>query len=180
MRKLSPILAGLLALAAAACQSTKPLPHPESFEPTRYLGKWYEIGRLPVFYQPDNTLAQAEYGPSDNPGQVTVFNQSFDQAGRPLKSIRGTATLAEGPPPGRFTVRFPGIPSFVAAFSGPNYYVIHVDDDYRTAVVGVPSRGALWILSRDPNLPESKRAALIAIAREAGFDTDRLILAKWP
>lgn len=178
--KIVSFLTGLLALAFSACQSTKPLPHPQSFEPNRYLGSWYEIGRLPVFYQPDHTLARAEYGPGGKPGEVSVFNQSFDRAGKPLKSIRGTATLEDGPPPGRFTVRFPGVPSLVAAFSGPNYHVIHVDKEYRTAVVGIPSRKALWILSRDPRLPEAKRAALIAIAREAGFDTDRLILSTWP
>jgi apolipoprotein D and lipocalin family protein len=168
------------ALVFCGCQSHPPLPRPAGFEATRYLGEWYEVARLPVFYQPDGTLAKATYGPGGKPSEVTVFNESFDQAGRPLKSIRGTATMEKNPPPGRFTVKFPGIPSLVAAFSGPNYHVLHVDKNYRTAVVGVPSRKALWILSRDRHLPEKELAGLVKLAADAGFDTENLLVARWP
>lgn len=174
------LLSALIALVFAACQSRPPLPRPAQFEASRYLGEWYEVARLPVFYQPDGTLAKATYGPGAKPGEVSVFNQSFDSNGQPLKSIRGTANLEKSPPPGRFTVKFPGIPSLVAAFSGPNYHVLHVDKNYRTAVVGIPSRKALWILSREPRLPEGKLDELIAVAKAAGFDTERLLIARWP
>ena len=179
MKAISP-LSALLVLVFAACQNRPPLPQPAQFEASRYLGEWYEVARLPVFYQPDKTLAKATYGPGAKPGEVTVFNESFDQAGQPLKSIRGTAIMENSPPPGRFTVKFPGIPALVAAFSGPNYHVLHVDKNYRTAVVGIPSRKALWILSRDPRLPKGKLEELIAVAKSAGFDTERLLIARWP
>lgn len=169
-----------LAVIFTACQSHPPLPSPASFEASRYLGEWHEVARLPVFYQPDGTLAKATYGPGAKPGEVTVFNQSFGANGQPLKSIRGTATLEKSPPPGRFTVKFPGIPGFLAAFSGPNYHVMEVDKDYRTAVVGIPSRKALWILSREPRLPKGELDKLIALAKSAGFDTERLLVARWP
>lgn len=169
-----------LALLVAACKSRPPLPQPAQFDSGRYLGEWYEIARLPVFYQPDNSLARATYSPGTRPGEVSVYNRSFDPAGRPLKSIRGTATLEKQPPPGRFTVKFPGVLSIVAAFSGPNYHVMHVDKDYRTALVGIPSRRALWILSRQNHLPAGELKRLIDLASAAGFDTDRLIIARWP
>jgi apolipoprotein D and lipocalin family protein len=170
----------VLALLVSACQTHQPLPRPTQFDAKRYLGEWYEVARLPVFYQPDGTLAKATYGPGENAGQITVFNESFDLDGRPLKSIRGTATMEKDPPPGRFKVKFPGIPALVAAFSGPNYHVIQVDDDYRTAVVGVPSRKALWILSRDRHLTKAELEKRIAFAKSAGFETDKLLIARWP
>ena len=166
--------------ALSSCVHSQPLPAVERFEPARYLGSWYEVARLPVFYQPDNTLAKATYGATDKPGRVTVFNESFDQQGKPLKNIRGFADLAPGAPLGRFTVRFPGMPSLVAALTGPNYYVIHVDADYQHAIVGIPSRKCLWILSRKAPIPPQDLEALIAKAKEAGFKTDKLIIAPWP
>lgn len=169
-----------LALFLVSCQSRQPLPRPAEFDAARYLGEWHEVARLPVFYQPDETLAKATYGAGPKPGEVTVFNQSFDRNGQPLKSIRGTATQEKEPPPGRFKVKFPGIPSLVAAFSGPNYHVLYVDKNYRTAVVGVPSRKALWILSREAHLPKAELDELIAFAKSAGFDTEKLIIAPWP
>lgn len=178
--KLFALGSAALAFVATACQNRPPLPHPSNFKADHYLGEWYEIARLPVFYQPDNTLAKATYSPGEKRGEVAVLNQSFDASGRPLKSIRGTATLEAAPPPGRFTVRFPGFPSLVAAFSGPNYHVLHVDTDYRSAVVGIPSRKALWILSRERHLSGAELERLVALAREAGFDTGRLLIARWP
>lgn len=166
--------------ALSCCTHAQPLPSVARFEPARYLGSWYEVARLPVFYQPDNTMAKATYGATDKPGRVSVFNESFDLQGKPLKNIRGVADLAPGAPPGRFTVRFPGVPSLVAALTGPNYYVIHVDADYQHAIVGLPSRKCLWILSRQAPIPQKDLEALIAKAKEAGFATDKLIIAPWP
>ncbi|MFM7182579.1 MAG: lipocalin family protein [Verrucomicrobiales bacterium] len=179
---MKPFAPFALAFAAvfSACQSHPPLPRPSQFDAPRYLGEWYEVARLPVFYQPDGTLAKATYSPGGKPGSVTVFNESFDTTGRPLNSIRGTAVLEKSPPKGRFTVKFPGVPAIVAAFSGPNYHVIYVDKDYRTAVVGVPSRKALWVLSREKHLPKSKLQELILLAKSAGFDTEKLLIADWP
>jgi apolipoprotein D and lipocalin family protein len=162
------------------CRKSPPLPAPSEFVPERYLGTWYEVARLPVFYQPDDTMAQATYGATPIPGRITVFNRSFDRDANPLKSISGYAELAPGDPPGRLTVRFPGVPSLVATFTGPNYYVIYVDREYRHAIVGIPSRKALWILSRQAPIPRTELDDLIGRAAAAGFDTERLIIAPWP
>lgn len=170
---------GLFAILLSACAHRAPLPQPSGFEPARYLGKWHEVARQPVFYQPDNTMATAEYGATATPGMISVFNQSYDRDGKPLKSINGSAVLAESPPPGRFTVSFDKVPKIFTSIGGPNYHVIHVDPDYRHAVVGVPSRKALWILSRDVPIAPQKLAELTAIAKQAGFDTSKLIVAPW-
>jgi apolipoprotein D and lipocalin family protein len=87
--------------------------------------------------------------------------------------------MAKSPPAGRFTVSFDGIPKIFTSIGGPNYHVIHVDSDYRHAVVGIPSRKALWILSRSVPVAPEKLAELTAIARDAGFDTSKLIVAPW-
>lgn len=54
--------------------------------------------------------------------------------------------------------------------------ILHVDPDYREALVGNPARDALWLLSRDALAPERVRA-LQQIALERGFDIERL---RWP
>ncbi len=178
-----PAVLGLVLVTglSAGCRAPgPPLPAPAAFVPDRYLGTWYEVARLPVFYQPDDTLAQATYGPTAVAGRISVVNRSFDRQATPLKSISGCADLAPGDPPGRFTVRLRGIPSLVARFTGPNYHVIHVDAGYRHAIVGLPSRKALWILSRHVPIPRAELDGLIARAKAAGFDTERLLVAPWP
>ncbi len=59
-----------------------------------------------------------------------------------LKRIDGEARVVG---PGRLEVRFDTVP-----FLSAPYWVLWVSEDYRSAVVGVPSGRAGWILHRDP------------------------------
>jgi apolipoprotein D and lipocalin family protein len=56
-----------------------------------------------------------------------------------------------------------------------DYWILFVDERYRTAIVGSPDRKYLWILSRTPSLPAWERENLLAKARQQGYDTNRLI-----
>lgn len=151
-----------------------PLPHPKTFEPARYLGKWFEAARLPMAIQPNDTLATAEYSAGEGEGVVRVKNTAYDTDGNVVATIEGQARLAPGDPPGRLIVGFgPFLPE------APNYHVLHVDPDYRHAVVGVPDRKSLWILVRKVPVAKAKLDELIAIARKAGFDTSKLLIAPW-
>ena len=108
----------------------KELPFVVDFEPARYLGKWYEVARLPVFIQPAGTLAVAEYSAAREEGKVIVKNTAYNAEGKVLATVEGEASIAAGAPPGRLLVRFgPAKPA------GPNYFVMHVDKDYQYTVV---------------------------------------------
>jgi apolipoprotein D and lipocalin family protein len=182
MKTVTTILLHLLLAALATsgmAEDTKgaaaqALPWVQDFQPARYFGKWYEVARLPTPIQPVDTLAIAEYSAGEKAGQVIVKNSAFDKTGRKLSDIQGQAKLAEGNPPGRLLVAFgPAFPP------SQNYHVLHVDKDYRYAVVGVPDRKSLWILARE--VPISKEAfdSLRGIAQKAGFDVSKLIVAPW-
>ena len=164
----------MTASATAEDKAREPLPFVQDFKPEKYLGKWYEAARLPTQVQPAGTLAVAEYTAGKEAGQVAVKNTSFDKAGKKIADIQGHAKLAEGNPPGRLLVSFgPVMPET------PNYYVMHVDADYRFAVVGVPDRKSLWILAREVPIAEETLKALQGIAKKAGFDVDKMLIAPW-
>jgi lipocalin len=105
---------------------------------------------------------------------VTVKNTAIDKTGKKLADIAGQARIADGGPPGRLLVSFgPVLPET------PNYDVIHVDEQYRYAVVGVPDRKSLWILAREVPIAEATLNSLREIARKAGFDVTKLLIAPW-
>ncbi|WP_052574056.1 lipocalin family protein [Haloferula sp. BvORR071] len=164
----------LFGTAAGEDKAPEPLPSLKEFKPEKYLGKWYEVARLPMLFQPSGTLAVAEYGAGKEPGQVTVKNTAYDKAGKKVVDITGEAKLAEGDPPGRLVVSFGPIKA-----KAPNYYVMHVDEGYRYAVVGVPDRKSLWILAREVPIGEETLKSLQDIARKAGFDVSKLLIAPW-
>jgi apolipoprotein D and lipocalin family protein len=61
-----------------------------------------------------------------------------------------------------------------------NYWIIDLDPDYRTSVVGTPDRRFLWILSRTPQLDDATYQRLVERARQLGFSVSDLIPAKRP
>lgn len=175
------IVAMLACSPFVAAQDSKPdrdaadksLPFPEKFDPTRYLGKWYEVARMPTPAQPADTLATAEYSAGEKEGEVIVKNSAYTSQGKLIAAIEGKAQRLPNDPP-RLAVSFgPIVPK------EPNYFVIHVDQEYQHAVVGTPDRKSLWILARKVPVPAETKASLLTIAKQAGFDTQKLIFGIW-
>ena len=134
-----------------------------SFDPARYAGRWYEIARFPVPFQEGCTDTVAEYSLRAD-GSLGVVNACL-RDGR-LRRIEGEARVVG---PGRLQVRFDGLP-----FASP-YWVLWVAEDYRTAVVGVPSGRAGWVLHRDPTMPPDRMRAAREVLDFNGYDVDRLV-----
>ena len=57
-----------------------------------------------------------------------------------------------------------------------DYWIIGLAPAYSWAVVGDPGRDYLWILARAPHLDDDSMAAARAVARDNGFEVDRLML----
>jgi apolipoprotein D and lipocalin family protein len=55
--------------------------------------------------------------------------------------------------------------------------VIELDPDYRWVMVGEPQRKYLWVLARDPLVPQDALESMLGRAREAGFPVDRIKLS---
>jgi len=138
----------------------------------RYSGIWYEIARFPVPFQEGCVATTAEYGVID-PGTISVLNTCRDESlAGPLKQIEGRAVVTG---PGRLEVSFDSVP-----FVNSPYWVLWVDQDYRTAVVGTPSGRAGWILNRDPQIPADRLEAAKRILEFNGYDLAALEMTPQP
>ncbi len=177
-------LAGMTAIyivlsACSGVESTAPLPTASSVDLARYAGTWYEIARLPMWFQRHCVDSKAIYT-SRSDGAVGVHNECVTDTGG-LDQIEGVATVVYPKTNARLTVVFD---NFFARLFGSsregNYWILDLDPDYRTSVVGTPDRRFLWILSRTPQLDEATYRRLVERARQLGFSVSDLILAKRP
>ncbi|MDM5270916.1 lipocalin family protein [Sulfurovum sp. zt1-1] len=136
------------------------------FKLERYLGTWYEIARLDHSFERGLEKITATYTMRED-GGVKVINRGFDTQNRRWKEAEGKAYFVENPDTGFLKV------SFFGPFYGA-YIVMDTDYESYTMISG-PDHSYLWILSRTPYLDTEIQSHLIAKAKEAGFNTDKLI-----
>jgi len=178
LARLRHAVLGLLGLGLVASSSAKsPVEPPTTaivVDLNRYAGRWFEIARLPLFFQKANEAAIAEYG-SNPDGTVSVHNIAVRPDGT-QHDIRGYATVLNPPENTKLAVRFstwfgPLIPVPKAG----NYWILYVDELYQEAIVGTPDRKNLWLLARTSPISDERYTALVAQAEQLGFDVSRLI-----
>ena len=145
-----------------------------SLDLRRYLGTWYEIARLPMrFEPPDYTDVSATYS-LDADGSVRVQNRAYDGDGALQESI-GQARPVDKGDASRLEVTF--LPEGLRwiPFTRGDYWVLRIDPDYRTALVGSPDYDYLWLLHREPSLDAATRDDYLATAGALGYRLDELI-----
>jgi apolipoprotein D and lipocalin family protein len=134
----------------------------------RYKGLWYEIARLPNRFERKLKCASATYSLRDD-GKITVINKG-NYISNPEKSnsAKGLAWIPDKKSPAKLKVQF------FWPFSG-DYWIMHLDKDYRYVLVGEPSFKYLWILAREKKMDEKTYQMLLKIAVENGYDVKTII-----
>ncbi|MBK3869053.1 lipocalin [Pseudomonas stutzeri] len=140
----------------------------------RYQGTWYELARLPMFFQRNCVRSEAHYRLQAD-GSVAVTNRCQTEDGD-WQEAKGEAVPQEAGRTDRLWVRFDNW--FSRLFPGltrGHYWVLYLDEGYNTALVGSPDRKYLWLLARDTEVDQATRDRLLGEAERRGYDTDELL-----
>jgi apolipoprotein D and lipocalin family protein len=163
--------------ACAGVVSNGDLSTVASVDLSRYAGTWYEIARLPMWFQRHCVDSKAIYS-SRPDGLVGVHNECVTKSGG-VEQADGVATVVDPKTNARFAVAFDNW--FARLFGSSregNYWILDLDPEYRIAMVGTPDRRYLWILSRTPQLEDSTYQRLVERARQLGYPVSDLIKAR--
>jgi apolipoprotein D and lipocalin family protein len=172
----------ILCLMLGACgglDSRGELTTVTSVDLSRYAGTWYEIARLPMWFQRHCVDSKAIYS-SRPDGAILVHNECVTNTGE-VEQAEGVATVVDAKTNARLTVIFDNW--FARLFGSSregNYWILDLDPEYRTAMVGTPDRRYLWILSRTPQFDEAMYRRLVERAQQLGYPVSDLIRARHP
>ena len=146
-----------------------PLEVVKNVELDKYIGKWYEIARLPNSFQKDCFCSTAEYSILDNETIKVINRCNKDSINGEPDDVEGKAFVVPNSNNAKLKVQF------FWPFRG-DYWIIDLDEtEYSYAVVGHPSREYLCILARMPRIEQDLYDSLLIKIQQKGFDTSKIL-----
>ncbi|XP_042315576.1 apolipoprotein D isoform X2 [Sceloporus undulatus] len=146
-------------------------PVQEVFDIHKYVGKWYEIEKLPSNFEKGNCI-QANYSLREN-GKVKVVNKEVHMDGT-INEIEGEAFQGDHQEPAKLHVKFnwymPAAPYWVISTDYENYALVYSC----TSFLRLFHVDYAWIMSRTPELHPETVDHLKSILQSYEIDTARM------
>lgn len=149
-----------------------PLKTPKKVNIQKYMGPWYVIASIPTVLEQKAHNASERYTWNVKHQCIDIdFTYNKDHFEGDLVQIKQRAFVqnsksnAEWKTQAYHTLKLP-------------YVIMELAHDYSYAVVGVPNREHVWILSRESSMDEDLYNSLKGKIRTQGFDTS--LLNKFP
>jgi len=164
------MVAGVAALATACSSTASERPAPELADHVdlpRFMGRWYVLAHTPTRLDQEPYNATETYtleADGDIETAYEFFDGSFDGDYAdfyPTGHVYNAETNAEW----RMT--------FFWVFAQP-YLILYVDPNYQYTVIGHPNREMMWIMARQPQIPDAQYEALEQVLRDRDYDLEKL------
>jgi apolipoprotein D and lipocalin family protein len=138
----------------------------------RYAGTWYEIARIPNRFQNQCVRnVTATYKLRDD-GVIDVINRCVEGDGS-IDEAEGIAQVIDDSTFAKLEVSFVSFLG-IRPFWG-DYWIIGLEENYKYAIVGDPSRKYGWILSRTKQMTDKDLETCYKILRKQGYNPDNFI-----
>ena len=168
---------GASSILTLAHAQTEPLQAVEKIELNKYLGTWHEVVRKPLYFQRKcDSNVIANYSLNKN-GNIKVDNSCYTKDGK-FKQTIGEAFVQNAPSNSKLKVSFlPKIIRWLPVGRG-DYWVLKIDENYETVLVGEPDKKYMWILSRSQQPQPEVVQEYLNYAESIGYDLSDVIKTK--
>jgi apolipoprotein D and lipocalin family protein len=167
MTAIAVITFGTATYSAAAPSVQPPIQSVAMVDQSRWMGRWYQIARLPNRFQKGCTGAYTDFSLRDD-GQINVINSCRNEKDGSLRQEKGHAWVIEPTSNARIKV------SFFWPFRS-EFWVIGLGKEYEYTVVASPNRKYLWIMSRTPTMSDDLYADIVKEIERQGFDINKIL-----
>lgn len=153
---------------------TTPVTPVPAVDLNRYLGLWYEIFRLPLKWVDGEASDITAFYTLREDGKIDVDNRCLDEERKPSQAL-GVARVVDDSN-AKLKVNFlPALIRWLPVGDG-DYWILKLDPEYRYSLVGDPERHYLWLLAREPHVPDEVRNEYLNYARLLGYNLSNLII----
>ena len=145
-----------------------PQPTVSKVEIPKFMGRWYVIANIPTVFEKGAFNATETYNWNAKEERIDVdFRFNKDSFEGPEKSYPQKAWIYDQESKSEWRVQ----PFWPLKFA---YLIVHLAEDYSDTIIGVPNRGHVWIMSREPKLSDSRYDELLGKVRSFGYDMSKV------
>ena len=164
-----PLTTQIAMMLFSSVNAQKNLSVVPSVDLNKYAGIWYEIARLPFYFESKLKCITATYSLRED-GRITVLNKGhYISNPEKINTSKGVAFAPDKNVPAKLKVQF------FWPFKG-DYWIMELDKDYKYVLIGEPLYKYLWILAREKKLDEATLQMLFKKATDAGYNLTNLII----
>ena len=165
-RKISISFAAAAVLTGCATDMPE-LATVEHVDLERFMGDWYVIANIPTFVEKGAHNAIENYSINDDGSIATRFTFRKDGFDGKEKEYNPKGFVTDTESNAVWGMRF------VWPIKA-DYRIISLDEDYSVTVVGRNKRDFVWIMARDPQIPEQLYDELVEFIVLNGYDASKL------
>lgn len=160
----------LACFALAGCAggpSREPIKIVEYVDLERFMGDWYVIASIPTFIEKGAHNAIEGYR-IDNDGSIaTTFTFRKGGFDGDLKTYTPRGFVQDKQSNAVWGMRF------VWPIRA-DYRIVWLDESYSQTIIGRNQRDYVWIMARQPTIPEADYERMVNFLSEQGYETDKI------
>jgi apolipoprotein D and lipocalin family protein len=145
----------------------RPIHTVEYVDLDRFMGDWYVIANIPTFIEKDAYNAIESYRLDDDGTVATTFKFNKGSLDGPLKTYHPRGYIRDEASNAVWGMQF------IWPFKS-EYRIIFLSEDYSTTVIGRSKRDYVWIMAREPAIPDEEYNAILDFLRNQGYDLQKL------
>ncbi len=160
----SLVLVAALVPFLGACASRGPeMKTVDYVDLERFMGDWYVIANIPTFLEKGAHNAVETYALNDDGTIDTTFvfrDGSFDGE---VKRYNPKGFVLDEETNARWGMRF------VWPIKA-DYRIVYLDESYSTTVIGRQKRDFVWIMAREPSIPDQEYDRILEFLASIGYE----------
>ena len=148
------------------CQTMQPIHTVESVDLKRFMGDWYVIASIPTFIEKDAYNALESYRLDTDGTIATTFRFNKGRLDGPLKEYKPRGFVRNAPNA-----------VWGMQFIWPikaDYRITYIDQNYNNVVIAREARDYVWLMSRQPDMPDKDYQRFTDMISELGYDLAEL------
>jgi apolipoprotein D and lipocalin family protein len=155
-------------IALAGCAARRPrihtVPHVDL---PRFMGDWYVIANIPTFVEKDAYNAVESYRLDTDGTIATTFTFRKGGVDGEVKRYQPRGFVYDTQSNAIWGMQF------IWPLKG-DFRIVYLNADYTQTVIGREKRDYVWIMARQPTIPDADYNRIVELLAREGYDTTRI------